>query len=77
MKTHNSPNNFHNFQSRVDGEYVQCHRCRKIGLGVDSWHPATAEFWPTYGRKVHFGQCLACTADMRSRMSARRLLEVA
>jgi hypothetical protein len=65
------------FQSRFDGEYAQCPRCTKIGLGVDSWHPATVEFWPMYGRTLHFGQCLACTADQRGRMTARRLLGIA
>lgn len=65
------------FHSREDGEYAQCPRCSRIGLGVDSWHPATSEFWPVYGRSLHFGQCLACTADLRRRVTAKRLLAVA
>lgn len=66
------------FQSRFDGEYAQCPRCARIGLGVDSWHPVTREFWPVYGGgRLHLGQCLACAEDKRLRKSARRLLAVA
>lgn len=55
------------FQSRPDGEYVECARCAKLGYGADAWHPATPEFWrPTYGR-LYFGQCRACISEVLER----------
>lgn len=53
--------------SMPDGEYRLCLRCLHVGYGVDSWHPATPEFWPvTYG-KLKFRRCRACIADVAAR----------
>lgn len=54
------------FQSRPDGEYRQCRRCMKLGYDVDSWHPATSEFWPMVHGRLWFGRCLACAGELAS-----------
>lgn len=52
------------FESRADGEYCKCTACERKGYGVDSWHPATAEFWRTREGRLYFNQCTACLSEM-------------
>lgn len=55
------------FQSRADGEYVQCPNCARAGYGVDSWHPATPEFWVTWNGQLQFQKCKACRSEVQAR----------
>lgn len=51
------------FQSRPDGEYVECRGCVRLGYGEDSWHPATREFWREIDGAVNFARCKACLSE--------------
>lgn len=53
----------HKFQSRPDGEYVECKGCVRRGYGEDAWHPATVEFWREMAGSLYFAQCKACLSD--------------
>jgi hypothetical protein len=55
------------FQSRPDGEYVECRSCVRRGYGEDSWHPATREFWREVAGHVNFTQCKACISETAER----------
>ncbi len=55
------------FQSRADGEYRLCPRCAQLGYGVDSYHPATREFWTVQHGRLWFGRCLACAGELSAR----------
>lgn len=54
------------FQSRPDGEYVQCPSCAPL-YGADAWLPATSEYWPMHKGRLLLNQCKACRADRRER----------
>lgn len=53
------------FQSRPDGEYAQCKRCEHLGYGVDSWYPATTEFWNVEYGRIRYDRCRACISEMK------------
>lgn len=55
------------FQTRPDGEYRLCQSCRRAGYGVDAWHPATVEFWPTLFGAVQFYKCKACRSEVMAK----------
>jgi hypothetical protein len=58
-----APKKRYNFQSRPDGEYVECKGCVRLGYGEDSWHPATREFWREINGAVNFARCKACRSE--------------
>jgi len=55
------------FQRRPDGEYRLCRGCEARGYGIDSWHPATSEFWRTENGRLKFSRCRACLADVAAK----------
>lgn len=55
------------FQSRPDGEWAQCPSCVRAGYGVDSWHPATSEYWVTLHGALQFQKCKACRSEVQAR----------
>ncbi len=55
------------FQSRQDGEYVQCRSCARNGYGPDAWLPATTEYFPIQNGRLRFDRCRACRSEVQQR----------
>ena len=62
------PKDIQKFKSDESGELALCTRCYRKGYGVDSYHPATSEFW-TVGcdGRISLSLCRACVAEGKSR----------
>lgn len=55
------------FKTMPDGEHALCRSCQRAGYGVDSWHPATVEFWPVLHGHLLFNKCRACRSEVQAR----------
>lgn len=60
------------FRSAFEGEECQCNRCVTLGMGEDSFHPCTSEFWPVVKGHLRYAQCRTCIAEV-AKERARRM----